>query len=130
MHVLDWNLCDFALTCAHNDIPVEKDFNGSDAQTEESFDWPHSFVNGFLDIDFENVSSFSANIHILVKMVYAGTSELSLHIAEISIQGLNLLIHFVHCEDLDCALCHCNKLITVFVEEENFINDFSVWSSV
>lgn len=127
---MDGNPCQLALTCSDNEVSVGEDPNGRYAQAEKAFDWTYSFVDGFFNVDFEDVSSFGSAVDVGVVVVDGCIGELSFDVAEVGVEGLYFLVDLVDGEDLNAVVLDCDKASAVVIEEEDFIDYFLVGSSV
>ena len=85
IHILNWNSYDFALASTNNKISIGKDAYNGYSQAEKSFDWSYSFIDGFIDIDFEDITSFGAAIDIAILVVDGCAGELSFYVTKVSV---------------------------------------------
>ena len=130
MHVLDGNSCQFTLSSSNNQVAIGKHSDDRHSQAEQSLDRTYSFVDGLLDVDLENVTSFGSTVNVGILEIDSSTGELSFDVAEVGIQRLNFLVDLIDGQNLDAVLLNSDKTVIVIVEEQNFIDDFFVGCSV
>lgn len=130
LHVLDGNPGQLALTSAHQDITVGQDPDGGDAQAEQLLERAHSLVDGFVDVDLEDVSSFGAAVDILVVVVDGGAGEMAADVSKVGIEGLDFLVDLVNGQYLDPVVQDCDELVAVSLEEHDLVDHFLVGGSI
>lgn len=130
MHILNRNSDQFSFSSSYNEITVGQNSDDGYSQAEKSLDGTNSLVDSFLDIDFENISSLGATVNIRILVIDGCTGKLTLDVTEISIQRLNFLVDLVNGQNLDAILLNSDQTVGVIVEEDNFVDNFLVWSSI
>ena len=109
---------------------ISQNFNCCYTETKEFFDWPNSFINSLIDVDFKNISSFSSTVYIIIIMIQSCTSELTPNISKVCVEGLNFFINTINCQNLNSISKNCNKFIAIPIEKENLIYNLFIWSSI
>jgi|JI9StandDraft_2_1071091.scaffolds.fasta_scaffold236458_1 hypothetical protein len=127
---MDGNAGKFALSSTSNEVSIRQNSHHCDSEAEKPFDWAYPFVDSFLDVDFEDVSGLGATVNIGVLKIKGCAGELTLDIAEVGVESLDLLIDWVYGQNLDAVLLHGNQPSTVIIKENDLVHYFLVGSSV
>lgn len=130
LHGLDRNPGQLALASTNHQIPIRQNPNGRYAETKQSLDWPHSLVDGFFDVDLEDVSGLGAAVDVRVVVVDGCVGELALDVAEVGVEGLDLLVDLVDGQDLDAVVLDCDEPAAVVIEEEDLVDGLLVGRAV
>lgn len=130
LHGLYRNPSQLALTSTNHQIPIRQNPNGRYAETKQSLDWSHSLVDGFFDIDLEDVSGLGAAVDVRVVVVDGCVGELALDVAEVGVEGLDLLVDLVDGQDLDAVVLDCDEPAAVVIEEEDLVDGLLVGRAV
>ena len=130
MHVLDRYPGQLSFAGSNNEVSVRKHSDDGDSQAEEPFNWPHSLVDGLLDVDFKDVSSLGPAVHVGILEVDGCTGELPLDVPEVGVERLDLLVYLVDGEDLNPVLLNSDQAVVVVVEKQNLVYNLFVGSPV
>lgn len=130
LHGLDRDPSQLTLTSSNHQIPVRQYPNGRYAETKESFDWSNSLVDGFFDVDLEDVSGLGAAVDVRIVVVDGCVGELALDVAEVGVEGLDLLVDLVDSQDLDAVVLHGDESAAVVIEEEDLVDGLLVGRAV
>lgn len=126
LHSLYRDSSEFALSRSNDQVTIGQDSNDIDTQTEEFLDGTNSLVDGFINIDFEDITCLCTYVAVGVIVINSHTGEMSFHITEIYCQRQNFLINLINRKNLNTVLKDSDKFAWIFVEKYNLMYDLLI----
>ena len=130
MHVLNGYSYNFALTSTNYQISIGQHSHNGHSKTKQPFYWSNSSVYSFLDIHFKNISCFCTTVNIPILEIKSSTCEMSFDVTKVSIERLYFFVDLVDSQNLNATLLHSYESVTIIVEENNFIDNFFIGSTI
>lgn len=130
LHSLYRDSSEFALSRSNDQVAIGQDSNDIDTQTEEFLDGTNSLVDGFINIDFEDITCLCTYVAVGVIVINSHTGEMSFDITEIYCQRQNFLINLINRKNLNTVLKDSDKFAWILVEKYNLMYDLLIGCAI
>jgi len=116
-HCLNWDLCKCTVSGTDYQVTIWKNSHCVDTLCEVLANRRHPLVDCPVDVDLYDITCWGSTVHIFILRVNDHSMKLSLEIAQIHNQTLDLLVIRIDGQQKDPFLSDCNDSLLLCVEE-------------